>query len=392
MIEIMRILLYVSLGIPSLIFGLYGITILYYGRLKRTKVGTTNASSSSARSEPTVSVVIATHNEEMIISKKIENLLSCNYPKEKIEMIFVDDSSDCTPEIIKTYSSRFNNIHLIEFNERIGYSPSMIAGCKEASGEIIVLNDAGSFLDTQAIVNIMTDFQDPNIGVVTGKDVILNESESIGKSENLYQRLFNLLRIAETNMDSTFYIKGEATGVRRDLIKDLDKCGETFDTTVGLFVRQKGYRVIYDPNVKFYEYAPSTHSGRIKQKTIRGANLVKVLWRFKGIMFKGRYGKYGLMILPINFGMLAVAPIAILIGLMLLASLALFDLTLFAIVWSGLGCTFLFLFIFSRNLLFTFLEFEYSLLKALYQVIFTRKSHDKIDKVASTRRFEKFAA
>jgi cellulose synthase/poly-beta-1,6-N-acetylglucosamine synthase-like glycosyltransferase len=362
--------------------------MLYYGKLKRNKREERSERDADVKFEPFVSVVIPTHNEEMIISKKIENLLASNYPKERLEIIFVDDSNDSTPDIIQEYSKRLLNIHLIRFHRRMGYSPSMIAGCKAAEGEIIVFNDAGSFLDAQAIPNLVAHFRNSNIGVVTGNDVILNVNEEVGKSENLYQKIFNFLRTAETNMDSTFYIKGEATAVRKDLIKDLETCSETFDTTVGLFVRQKGYRTVYDPHVKFYEYAPLTHSGRIKQKTIRAANLLKVLWRFRRMMFRREYGKYGCLILPMNFAMLAIAPVVILVGFMLLIVLTFFDLSFSAIIWITLGSVFLFFLIFSKHLLLTVLEFEYSLLKALYQVVFTRRTHDKIEKVVSTRRYQ----
>ena len=387
MLELLRTLLFLSFGIPILIFGLYGVIALYYGKLKKNEREGTNERNEKVKFEPFVSVVVPTHNEEMIVSKKIENLLASNYPSEKLEIIFVDDSNDSTPEIIQEYSKRSPNIRLIRFHKRMGYSPSMIAGCKAAEGEIIVLNDAGSFLDAQAIPNLVAHFRNPNIGVVTGNDVILNVNEEVGKSENLYQKIYNFLRTAETRMDSTFYIKGEATAVRKDLIEDLGTCSETFDTTVGLFVRQKGYRIVYDPHVKFYEYAPLTHFGRTKQKTIRAANLVKVLWRFRHMMFKREHGKYGCVILPMNFAMLVIAPVAILVGFILLIVLTFFDLSFSAIIWSTLGSVFLFFLIFARHLLLTFLEFEYSLLKALYQAVFTRRSHDKIEKVVSTRRY-----
>ena len=268
----------------------------------------------------------------------------------------------------------------------MGYSPSMIAGCKTAHGEIIVLNDAGSFLDKEAIPNLVAHFSNPQVGVVTGNDVLMNTNESSGKSESLYLKFLDFQRTAETKMDSVFIIKGEATATRKNLISDIKNCGETFDSTVGIYVRQKGYKVVYDPNVKFYEYAPSTHDGLVKQKTIRAANLIKVLWRFKHLMFKPKLGKYGSIILPMNFAMLTVAPIAIMLGLVLLVIMPFFDLLLSAIIWGALGSIFLFLLLFRRNLIATVIGLEYSLLQALYQTIFIKKTHDKIDKVASTRR------
>ncbi len=384
MTEIVRALLFFWLAVPALIFGLYGVIILYYGKLKKSKKRTGHKA--DKKFEPFVSIVTPTHNEEKIVSKKIENILASKYRLDKLEIIFVDDSNDSTPQIIEKYSKQFSNIRLIRFHERMGYSPSMIAGCKSAQGEIVVLNDAGSFLDDQAIQNLVAHFERPEIGVVTGNDVILNTNESIGKSENLYVKILNFLRTAETNMDSTFFIKGEATAVRKELIEDLERCGETFDTTVGLFVRQKGYRIVYDPHVKFYEYTPSTHSDWTKQKTIRAANLIKVLWRFRHVMFKRKHGKYGCVIVPMNFAMLIVAPVTIMLGFMHLVALTFLDLSFSAVIWAILGAIFVFLLTFSRNSILTFIRFEYTLLKALYETIFTKRAHDKIDTVASTRR------
>lgn len=382
MIEILYVFLFLTLAIPTLIFGLYGLVLLYYHRKQKNR----DEASVDTEFKPLVSVVIATHNEELVIAKKIENVLASNYPSDKLELIFVDDSTDSTPQKIQEYSKKYSNVHLIRFSERMGYSPSMIAGCKAARGEIIVLNDAGSFLDKDAIANLVAHFVNPKVGVVTGNDVLMNTNESGGKSESFYLKLLDFQRTAETNMDSTFFIKGEATATRKNLITDLEKCGATFDSTVGMFVRQKGYKVVYDSHVKFYEYAPSTHAGLVKQKTIRAANLIKLLWRFKHLMFKPKLGKYGSIVLPMNFAMLTVVPIVILLGFVTLAILPLFDLFLSAVIWSVLGSILLFLLLFRRNLIVTFIGLEYSLLLALYQTIFIKKTHDKIDKVASTRR------
>jgi len=382
MLSILHTLVLLLFGIPISIFGLYGIVLLCFSSFRKKESG-----EEGEEFEPYVSIVVPTHNEEVVISRKIDNMLHLDYPKDKLEMIFADDSDDATPSIIEEHSKKFSQIHLMRFRERMGYSPSMVAGCKATKGEIIVLNDAGSFMDVQAIRNLVRHFQNLGIGVVTGRSIILNAGEEVGEAEKLYLKMVDFLRRAESQMDSTFWIKGEATAVRKELIKDLETCSETFDTTVGLCVRRKGYRVVFDPHVTFYEYAPSTHSGRVKQKTVRAANLVKVLWRFRHLMFKRKYGKYGCIILPMNFGMLVIAPLAIFIGFTFLIALTFFDSGFSAIIWSISGSLFLVFLIFSRHLLLTFLEFEYSLLKALYQTVFTKRAHDKIDKISSTRRY-----
>lgn len=383
MIEILRFLVGFLFGFPVLIFASYGLILVYYNKVRSEH----NVDISNGEiEEPFVTVVTPTHNEEKIISKKIENLLSSNYPREKLELVFVDDSDDSTSNIIEEYSRKYSIIRLIKFGERMGYSPCMFAGVKESKGDVVVLSDAGSFHDGDTISNLVRHFSDPRIGAVTGKDVILNVDEETGSSEALYQRIYNFVRTAETNMDSTFYFKGEASAVRKKLISDIEGCGATFDTAVALFVRQKGYKTIFEPEAKFYEYAPMARSERIKQKTIRAANWIKILLKFKGMAFNGKFGKFGLFTLPANFGMLIVAPLAILLGIFSLVLLTLIDPFFSLFLWGGLGAVALFSILVSKHLLRTFLDFEVSLLKALYEIVFTKRKHDQIDTVMSTRR------
>jgi cellulose synthase/poly-beta-1,6-N-acetylglucosamine synthase-like glycosyltransferase len=382
---VLRVLVLLFFSLPIVIFGAYGSIIFYYGKIKKNSFKSPQSEGNS-QYEPIVSVVIPTHNEETIISRKIENLLSLEYPKAKCEIIFVDDSDDSTSEIIRKYAESNPSLHLVRFKERMGYSSSMIEGVKIAQGEIVVLGDAGSFMHQNTIRNLVVNFRDPNIGAVTGDAVILNLDESIGKSEGFYLKFLRFFRAAESKMDSVFIIKGEATAVRAILVKDLQQCYATFDTAVGLFVREKGHRVIFDSQVKFFEYAPKTHSELVKQKSIRAANLIGVLYRSRRLFFKPKLGKYGLIILPMNFAMLVIAPVSILVGTLLLVPLSFFNISFSAILWGLIGGLLVLTLLFGRTLLVTFLDFEYSLLKALYQVAFKKKTFDKIDKVSSTRR------
>ncbi len=204
MIEILRFLVLFFFAIPVVVFGFYGLILVYFGKIKKPH-NETDKPVFESEFKPFVSVVTATHNEEMIIAKKVENLLSSNYPMQNREMIFVDDSTDSTPSIIDQYSLKYPNIRLIRFSNRMGYSPCMFAGVKESKGDIIVLSDAGSFHDGDTIFNLVRHFCDPKIGAVTGKDVILNADEEVGSSEALYLRILNFVGDAETRMDSTFY-------------------------------------------------------------------------------------------------------------------------------------------------------------------------------------------
>jgi hypothetical protein len=104
------------------------------------------------------------------------------------------------------------------------------------------------------------------------------------------------------------------------------------------------------------------------------------------MIFNRKYGKYGLLIIPANFAMLVLAPIMVMVWVMLLVILTLSDPSFAIFVWGGLGVALAAVLVVSWHLVVTFLEFEYSLLRAIYQIVFTRRAHDKIDKIVSTRR------
>ena len=250
-----------------------------------------------------ITIIIPTHNEEKIIQKRIENIFQTQYPLEKMKVIFVDDSTDSTPYVIQKYVEKNNNFSLIKFDERMGYSFSVHAGIQASDTEIIVLYEAGSFPRSDALTRLVNRFEDPEIGAVTGKSELIDTNERIAGIESLYLRVINFIREAESHMDSTFYIKGEATAYRRELVSDLEaipKAG-SIDTSMAFLVRKKGYKCVYDPGVVFHEYAPSDSTGYIKQKTIRAANLQRNILIFKDMLFNRKYGKFGLLTLPFHF-------------------------------------------------------------------------------------------
>jgi len=252
------------------------------------------------------------------------------------------------------------------------------------------LAEASSLMDTKAIRQLVSNFKNPSVGVVTGKDMILNADKGAGQSESFYLGVLDFIRRAESNMDSTIYMKGEAAAVRKEVLlglKDLETFPGTADTGIALLARKRGFRAIYDPRVLFFEYAPSTHRERVRQKVTRGANLMKILWEFRGMFLRPKYGRFGMITLPISFAMLALVPLLLLGGISSLVVLTLGHPGTYSAIWAVGGCVLLLAFLFWRPAVFTLFEFEYSLLKGLYDTILLKKSHDKIDKVSSTRRF-----
>jgi len=370
-----------SAAIPVVTMLTYSAIIFFYGSLTKTK-----EIKNIETDYPEITILIPSYNEEKVIEKRIQNILNYDYPQEKMRVIFIDDSNDATPDIIKKYVEKFSE--LLRMNERMGYSKAVHAGLKLVETDIVVLNEAGSFPLPLTLKNQISKFQNPEIGAVTGHSIILNTDERVGQVESLYLQLLNYLRKAESNMDTTIIIKGEATAYRTSLVKDIDAVEDTgsLDTSMAFTVRKNGQKTIYSPDVIFEEYAPSDETGFRKQKMIRAANIMRNLLMFKYMLLNPKYGKFGLISMPFYIISFFITPILLpfALGSMLLGLLT--NYVIYRYLTGLLVAVLLLVFLFKRDLIKLILELEFSLLKAIYQIFFSNKSHDKIERVESTRR------
>ncbi len=119
-----------------------------------------------------VIVLIPARNEAHNISKCLDSLIKQNYPKDKLEIIIIDDDSDDgTCEIVENYSSKYQHIRLIHLGQcPKGVSPKKRAlqvGVEAAEGEIIFTTDADCWIPPNWISEMITYFE-PQVGMVIG--------------------------------------------------------------------------------------------------------------------------------------------------------------------------------------------------------------------------------
>jgi cellulose synthase/poly-beta-1,6-N-acetylglucosamine synthase-like glycosyltransferase len=247
---------------------------------------------------PQVSLLIIAHNEEKVIGRKIENSLDLNYPKDKIEIIVVDDgSNDRTRDIVREYE-KFG-VKLIEQSPRRGKASAINLGLKNVNGEVIVITDANSMFHKDAIKNLVRHFSIPVVGGVGGRYEPKNlEGTHIGFGNLMYWKLERFIRERESSIDSIVGMNGNIMAIRRGIIERIDEnlLTEDFDITVSL--REKGFRVLYDPEAFSWKPAPKSLKDEIIQKKRRIIGTIQTLLRHKSVLFNPKYGWYGILILP----------------------------------------------------------------------------------------------
>ncbi len=342
-----------NLLIPIIIFVLIAIPYsIYIGLI--LKYSTKGSPAKKNESKLTISMIIPTYNEELLIGKKLDNIFKLDYPPELIEVIIIDSSTDRTPDIIKEYQKKYNCINLIT-EKRQGLAAALNTAYAAARNEIVIKTDCDSMLENDVLKKVASDFSDPEIGGVTGKQVVINESEvEVG-----YRSLQSKVQIAESWIDSTIIFHGPFSAYRKRLIKTIDPDSLADDSELAIKVRKQGYRTIIDPDIIFYEASQSAFFKRRMQKDRRGRGLIRLLLRHKDVLFNSDYGNYGRLVFPMNYFMMILSPYLILL-LFLLCSIILYQISQLVAV-SAFILLFIFVYMGQANKLYI-LESAYSFL------------------------------
>ncbi len=175
----------ITLGLLTIftIYYAYFITYVRKGLLKLQV-----ASSKKIRSIATV--IVAARNEEKSIAQCLQSLIQQTYPTNRYEIIVVDDGSiDKTASIVRSFSERYPNIHLLSLpvglERESGRKPLAIAeGINQAEGEIILTTDADCITPPRWI-EIMTNHFENNVVFVAGPVVEQNCKDFFSKLEQV---------------------------------------------------------------------------------------------------------------------------------------------------------------------------------------------------------------
>lgn len=260
---------------------------------------------SKTAAEPTVSIVLPTYNEERIIGKKLDDLLSLDYPMEKIEVVVADSSTDGTRQILRERFAELDapTLHLIEEDERRGLAPALNDAYAAASNEMVVKTDCDSLLPPNVLREAAANLADPEVVAVTGQNAEVLGGSSV---ETGYRSVQAYVQTLESHLDSTFIFHGPFSAFQNEDILPLDPNSLADDTELALKMRRAGGRVIFDPAVHYKEASHSQFVKRRTQKDRRGMGLIRLLFQHRDAL--GTYGKYGRIVLPFNWWFIVISP------------------------------------------------------------------------------------
>jgi cellulose synthase/poly-beta-1,6-N-acetylglucosamine synthase-like glycosyltransferase len=293
------ILFYTYFGYPILMTILSKISFVKYlirmpegfGRvLLNPKIGGYYASTDIAvktNFEPYVSMIIAAYNEEDFLEQKIKNCRELDYPKDKIEFVFVTDgSTDNSNKILDRHKNE--NLYYFYLPKRNGKLHAIKRVISFVSGEIIIFSDANAFYNKKSIRKLVRHFAHSKVGCVSGEKRVAKADGSL-PAEGLYWRYESFIKKLDSELYSVVGAPGEIFAIRKNLFIEIPENSIIEDFTLSLEIARRGFRVIYESEAFSMENPPLSFVDEFKRRVRLSRGGIQSIGFFKDLLkFKER--------------------------------------------------------------------------------------------------------
>jgi biofilm PGA synthesis N-glycosyltransferase PgaC len=220
---------------------------------------------------PSVSIIIAAHNEEDVIKAKLDNLFALDYPADKIEILIGSDASvDQTNQILQSYQDP--RLRLFIHSERRGKMMTVNDLVLQSRHDIIFFNDARQKLEKNALKNLVQNFADPSVGCASGELLFHKSEGGTAQGVNFYWEYEKFIRYHEARVHSMLGATGAIYAIRKSLYVPAPAEVVLDDMFTPFKIIEKGYRAIFDGTAHAFDSAAhsATEEYRRKARTLYG--------------------------------------------------------------------------------------------------------------------------
>ena len=208
---------------------------------------------------PSVTLVVAAHDEEAVIAQKVENALALDYPRERFEVIVASDGSgDATVQRAEEAGA-----DLVLDLPRGGKIRAQDAAVEQARGAIVAFSDANALLEPDALTELVAPFADERVGYACGQVTFVNDEGT--NQEGLYWRYEMALRALESRLHSVTGGNGALYATRRDAYVVVDAI-MGHDLSFPFTFVKNGWRAVYRPSARATEKMVPSIEGEWQRK------------------------------------------------------------------------------------------------------------------------------
>lgn len=218
---------------------------------------------------PEVTLIIPAYNEAAILSIKLKNSCSLDYPTQLLKIILITDGSN---DSSTTIAKSFPQVEHLHENERGGKMAAINRAMLNVQTPIVVFSDANTLLNNNAIREIVQHYTNPTIGGVAGEKKIMTNLNNniVGEGEGIYWKYESAMKQLDSNL-YTVIAAGELFSLRTSLFKPLPNDTILDDLILAIETCKQGYRIVYEKNAFAIE-PPSINLAEEKIRKVRIAS------------------------------------------------------------------------------------------------------------------------
>lgn len=238
---------------------------------------------------PPVCLFVTAYNEADYIRQKVENSFDLNYPKDKIQYLWLTDgSTDETVFLLKQYPQ----LQVEHQPERRGKIHAMNRGMQFVKAPVVIFSDSNTVLNENAVMEIVHRFCDEKVGCVAGEKRIVEKHKdtAAASGEGLYWKFESFIKRMDAELSSSVGAAGELFAIRTELFEPVEEDTLLDDFIISLRIAEKGYRIAYAPKAVASETASVSVKEELKRKTRIAAGGVQTLFRLPGLFNPFRHG------------------------------------------------------------------------------------------------------
>ena len=254
-----------SLAVIVYSYFIYPLILIMFSAVKQAVSDTQYLWKKSQRrivakeSLPPVTIIIAAYNEESCIKARVKNLLSLDYPQDKLTILIGSDGSqDNTAEILTSFDEENLKVHIFEENR--GKMSVLNELVEQVNSDYIVFSDANTHFNKNTIELLVRHFDHDDIGAVCG-ELHLVDVDSGDNKDNIYWRYEQVLKFHEARLNALQGANGAIYAIRKELFIPLPANTIVDDFQIAMNVAKQGSRLVYDPEaIAIEEIAPNLHT------------------------------------------------------------------------------------------------------------------------------------
>ncbi len=256
---------------------------------------------------PTVSIIVPAFNEERTIAATITSLLGLEYPKNKLEIVVVDDGSkDGTRAIAEAYAKEHHQVSYF-YKENGGKYTALNFGIENSTAELVGCLDADSFVSPDALIEVVKKFEEDEsihalmpVMKVSEPKTMLERMQAVEYTFGVfYKKMFD-------NVGALNVLPGPFSVYRRSVfakIGPFHHAHNTEDMEIAFRMHAHGLKIVNAHNATVQTTVPKTLHTLLKQRTRWSQGFLENSRDYSYMYLNPKYGNFGMLVLP--FGLAA---------------------------------------------------------------------------------------